>query len=89
MNISRTPSPACRRWGVRGLLVAALLAVAARSHACPVCFGDIDSPIIDGLQSSILFMVGVTYFEILSGVAAFILLRRRARRLASQTTETA
>ena len=70
------------------LLVLAMALSASASWACPVCFGDIDDPIIDGLEMSILFLVGVTYFVIVSGVAAFILLRRRARRLASQTIET-
>ena len=75
----------------RVVLLAALMALACwatASTACPVCFGDVDDPVVDGLGASILFMVGVTYFVILSGIAAFILLRRRARRLATQTTET-
>jgi hypothetical protein len=76
----------------RALVLAALVVAAAffasASHACPVCFGDVDHPIVEGLQASILFLIGVTYFVILSGVAAFLLLRRRANRLASQTTET-
>ena len=70
-------------WAV---LIAALLALAADSLACPGCFGDSDDPIIKGLESSILFMVAVTYTLILGGVATFIFLRRRARRL-EQTAE--
>ena len=70
-------------WAV---LIAALLALAADSLACPVCFGDSDDPIIKGLESSVLFMVGITYTLILGGVATFIFLRRRARRL-EQTAE--
>ncbi len=71
-------------WGV---LIAALLALAAESLGCPVCFGDSDDPIIKGLESSILFMVGITYTLILGGIATFILLRRRSRRMAEQTVE--
>ena len=67
----------------------ALAFYASTSWACPVCFGDVDHPIIEGLEASILFLVGVTYFVILSGVAAFLLLRRRARRLAAHPTRTA
>lgn len=78
-----------RRTIILGVLILAMALYASASWACPVCFGDIDHPIVEGLQASILFLVGITYFVILSGIAAFILLRRRARRLATQTTETA
>lgn len=73
--------PAMKKAVIWGILVAALLLMAAESLACPVCFGESDDPIIKGLQSSILFMVGITYTLILGGVATFIFLRRRARRL--------
>ena len=68
-------------------VVVALLALAAESLGCPVCFGESDDPIIKGLESSILFMVGITYTLILGGVATFIFLRRRARRMAEATAE--
>lgn len=68
------------------VMIVAMLIPASASFACPVCFGDIDHPIIHGLEASILFMVGITYTVITSGVVTFILLRRRARRLAQQTT---
>lgn len=74
---------------VWGLLIVGLLAVAAESSACPVCFGESDAPIIKGLEASILFMLGVTYSLIFGGVATFILLRRRARRQLEQAAETA
>jgi hypothetical protein len=77
-----------RRATVLVVLIVAMALWSTASHACPVCFGDVEHPIIEGLEASILFLVGVTYFVILSGVAAFILLRRRARRLAAQTTDT-
>ena len=61
-----------------------MLAVAAPSLACPVCFGESDSPIIEGAQSSMLFMIGVTYTVIGSGVAAFVVLRRRSRSIGTK-----
>ena len=72
------------------LPIAALLMLfyASASFACPVCFGDSDDPIVKGLEASVLFMIGMTYFLIFSGVVAFILLRRRARRLQEQAVET-
>ena len=68
------------------LTIAALAMIcwASASFACPVCFGDSDDPIIKGLEASILFMVGITYFLIVSGVVTFVLLRRRALRLQEQ-----
>lgn len=77
-----------RKTAVWLVVIVAMLIPASASFACPVCFGDVDHPIIHGLEASILFMVGVTYTVIVSGIVAFILLRRRARRLAQQTTGT-
>ena len=65
-----------------------LLASAGPSFACTVCFGQADSPMVEGLQVSVLFMVGVTYFVILSGVATFFVVRMRARRAAAQAPAT-
>jgi hypothetical protein len=59
-----------------------ILALAPASLGCPICFGESDAPIVKGVEMSVLFMVGVTYFLILGGGATFLLLRRRARRLA-------
>ena len=72
-----------RKTLIWGALIVGLLLVAAESFACPVCFGESDDPIIKGLESSVLFMVGITYALILGGAATFIFLRRRARRLAA------
>ena len=72
------------------VLILAMLVPASASFACPVCFGEVDHPVIDGLQASIIFMVAVTYTVILGVVVAVILLGRRARRLqlAQQSTST-
>lgn len=71
-----------RRKTCFGILVAlALLAPATSVFGCPVCFGDSDAPIVKGVEMSVLFMMGITYFLISGGVVAAVLLRRRARRL--------
>ena len=67
-----------------GLATLAMLVVAAGSTACPVCFGDSDEPIAKGIEASVIFMVAVTYGLLSTGVLAFFLLRRRARRLATE-----
>ena len=69
------------------ILIAAVVAMAAfagSAFGCTVCFGESDHPIVKGAEASVLFMVGVTYMLLGSGVASFFLLRRRARRLAEQ-----
>ena len=80
-----------KRWRMilLGLATAAMLACAASSFACTVCFGDSDDPILKGAQASVLFLGGVTYMILGGGVASFFLLRRRARRLAEQNAATA
>lgn len=67
----------------------ALAALAPSSHACAVCFGNSDAPILKGVETSVLFMVGVTYFLIVGGVVTFLLLRRRALRQGQGQTESA
>ena len=71
------------------LWVLALAAFGKVAEACPVCFGETDAPIVQGIEASVIFMVGVTYCLILGGVAMFIILRRRALRLQREQAETA
>lgn len=69
----------------RAFLVASLLAAAPLARACPVCFGETDAPIADGLGASILFLIAVTYLLILSG--AVMLWRARRRALVARAAE--
>ena len=64
------------------LAAIALLSWTANAFGCTVCFGDSDDPIVKGLEASVLFLIGVTYFLIIGGLTTFILLRRRAKRQA-------
>lgn len=59
--------------------VLALLAAEAAS-ACPVCYGETDSPMAAAADASILFMAILTYGLILSAGVGFVLIRRRALR---------
>ena len=56
--------------------------LAAPSFACPVCYGDSDSPMGQAANLSILFMVIVTYVLILGGIATVFVLRIKARKKA-------
>lgn len=65
------------------LSAALLLTVPGVALACPVCFGQNDSPMAVAMNSGILFMLGVVA-AVLSGFGAFaIYLVRRARLAAS------
>ncbi len=55
-----------------------LILLAPVARACPVCFGETDAPIADGLGASIFFLIGVTYLLILSGGVMLWRARRRA-----------
>lgn len=72
---------------VWGLALLAILGAALPAAACPVCYGDTDSPMVEAAEASILFMAILTYALIFGGVALFIVLRRRARRLAHAPAE--
>jgi hypothetical protein len=63
-------------------MTAALAVLASpQAAACPTCYGQAQGPVIDGLSTAILAMIGITGF-VLSGVAAmFVSIGRRARRI--------
>ncbi|MEM7581862.1 MAG: hypothetical protein AAF560_00660 [Acidobacteriota bacterium] len=63
-----------------------LLLWAPQAAACTVCFGASDAPIARGLEASVAFLVALTYLLLVGGVVAFLLLRRRAQRLAELQT---
>jgi maltodextrin utilization protein YvdJ len=71
------------------LLSVLLVAVPDVVLACPVCFGQNDSPLAVAMNNGILFMLGVVVL-MLSGFAAFIVyLNRRARLFAADDPEPA
>ena len=65
---------------LQAFTVLLVLGFAAPAFGCPVCFGETDSPMVHGVQASVLFMVAVTYTLIVSGLVTFFVLRRRALR---------
>lgn len=66
------------------LVLAVALLVAPHASACPVCYGETDSGILDGARLSVLFMGLLTYGLIGGGLGIFLALRRRVRRLQEQ-----
>ena len=70
------------QWSGRALLAALMLAVPRVALACPVCFGQSDSPMAQGVNMGIFFLLGVIGV-VLAGFAAFMVyLARRARMFA-------
>ena len=64
---------------LRVVVAMALLAAPRVAVACPVCFGQSDSPLARGVNMGVLFMLG-TITAVLIGFAAFMIyLARRAR----------
>ena len=66
------------------LLTALILAVPRAALACPVCFGENDSPLARAMNSGILFMLGIVAVMLAAFASFFICLIRRAK-LAEQT----
>jgi hypothetical protein len=50
--------------------------------ACPVCFGALETPMIDGTKLGILALLAVTLAVQGAFVGFFLYLRRRAKRIA-------
>lgn len=60
-----------------------LMVVSETAHACSVCFGNAEGEIIDALNFSIIFMLGITYLILAVFIFLFIKLRRRERLFTS------
>jgi hypothetical protein len=75
---------------VRRLAVTAAVVLAPRAAlACPVCFGQSDSPLAKGVNVGVLFMLG-TITAVLIGFASFMIyLARRARVFAADNSDSA
>jgi hypothetical protein len=63
----------------RTLITLAAVAVPRAALACPVCFGQSDSPMAVGTNMGIFFMLGVTVSVLAAFAAFFIYLMRRAK----------
>jgi len=67
----------------RIITIAVILGVPRAALACPVCFGQTDSPLASATNMGIIAMLGIVG-SVLAGFAAFIVhLNRRAKLAAS------
>jgi hypothetical protein len=69
----------------RALFIFAMLAAPRAALACPVCFGNSDSPMAIATNTGVLFMLGVVAVVLGAFASFFIYLIRRANRVAAQT----
>lgn len=76
------------RNAVRAAATVALIAAPRVALACPVCFGQSDSPLAKGVNMGVLFMLG-TITAVLIGFAGFMVyLARRAKIFADERIDT-
>ncbi len=68
----------------RPLVAAAVVAAPRAALACPVCFGQNDSPMANAMNLGILAMLVVVGGMLASFATFFVYLRRRARLVAAE-----
>ena len=61
------------------LIAVALLGVVEPAMACPVCWGESDSPMARGMNNGIVFLLGVIGTVQIGLVAMFVSFRRRGK----------
>ena len=71
------------------LIIVFVLAAPRAALACPVCFGQNDSPLAQAMNSGIIFMLVVVAGVLAAFASFFIYLMRRARLVAQQSEGTA
>ena len=69
------------------LPAAILFLSAAAASACPSCYGAADSPMVDGMNTAVMSMVGIIAM-VLTGIASFFMaMKRRMERLSDASSE--
>ena len=58
------------------------------AFACPVCFGALETPMVDGTKLGILVLLGITLTVQGAFAGFFLYLRRRAKRIADLDLDT-
>ena len=74
----------------RVLTTAAAIVIGGSSSvfACPVCFGALETPMVDGTKLGILVLLAVTLAVQGAFVGFFLYLRNRAKRIADLDLDT-
>jgi hypothetical protein len=72
-----------RRTLSSSMLTVMLVAAPRAVLACPVCFGQSDSPLANAINMGVIMMLGVVAVMLGSFAAFFIYLNRRAKQVAA------
>ena len=74
----------------RILTMAAAMVIGGSSSvfACPVCFGAVETPLIDGTKLGILVLLAITLAVQAAFVGFFLYLRKRAKLIADIDLDT-
>jgi len=78
-----------KTWILRVFLAVLVAAAPRAALACPVCFGQNDSPLAQAMNLGIIVMLVVVAGVLAAFAYFFIYLMRRARLVAQQVEETA
>jgi hypothetical protein len=73
---------------LRALLTVMLLGAPRVALACPVCFGQSDSPLAQGTNMGVFFMLAVTVVMLAAFASFFIYLIRRKRLFADDVMDS-
>ena len=73
------------RWLDRTAFAALMIAVPRAALACPVCFGQSNSPMAQGANMGIYFLLAIVVGVLAAFATFFIYLARRARAFAEET----
>ncbi|MCH7591593.1 MAG: hypothetical protein IH989_02280 [Planctomycetes bacterium] len=76
-----------RRLLPAGFALAAVASATTEVHACAVCFGDPNSPMVKGAAAGVLVLVGVISFVLLGVAGTGMFWVHRSRRLARGVEE--
>ncbi len=69
------------RFAVAALIVVAVLGAVEPAMACPVCWGQSDSPMAQGMNNGIFFLLGIIGTVQIGFVALFVSFRRRGKEI--------
>jgi hypothetical protein len=78
-----------KSWMRRALVALLVAGVPRAALACPVCFGQNDSPLAQAMNLGIIAMLVVVVGVLAAFASFFIYLMRRARMVAQHVEETA
>ena len=75
---------------MRVLMMAVAIVIGGSSSAlaCPVCFGALETPMVDGTKLGILVLLAITLAVQGAFVGFFLYLRNRAKRIAEIDLDT-